>query len=53
MIWRVGVQNTRELVGKKQLRLPTLSVRSMARDRWHFEEKSVRMWELEKTLRVI
>ncbi len=43
----------RERVGKKQLRLLTRSLRSLACNRLHFGEKSARMSELEKTLRVI
>ncbi len=49
-----GVLNTmRERVGKKQLRQPTLSLRSLAWGGLYFERRSDRTRELEKTLRLI
>ncbi len=40
----------RERVGKKQLRLTTRSLRSLAGKSLHFENILARKWELEKTL---
>ncbi len=43
-----GVLNMRERVGKKQLRLPARSLRSLDCSQLHFEKKFDRMRELEK-----